>query len=426
MLNYLARKFSSLWSLLTYPFRVIWTIITKIFTEREFTVLNLTYGTVSSFKETSFWRFTKFCLSVSLFLWAMWSTYVFVYHRPLLQKRTRQLEDMKVLHARQLSDILTYLKKFNDLAHNLNVLDYNLLKSKKMTEAEKDSIIKKRAATWGEMDFLQTRVSQNFASLEYVPEFKKISDVYVEYDLTRSENDILKKQNQELTDSIITISDMDNQIVGLVSELSSEKTKELRGQLGKIKNEIVKLGLTENTLVDKANKFENNLVGAAFIPLQVNDKMDEKYKKLAKSLELWHGLTRIKKLIPIGAPVSKVRITSRFGVRNDPFDHTPKKHKGIDFAGKIGTELFTVIPGRVVSAGERVGYGKTVEVEHGLGFSTLYAHLSKINVSRGDWVQAGTVVGLAGSSGRSTGPHLHYEIRYHGTPFDPEKFIKEK
>ena len=148
MLNYLARKFSSLWSLLTYPFRVIWTIITKIFTEREFTVLNLTYGTVSSFKETSFWRFTKFCLSVSLFLWAMWSTYVFVYHRPLLQKRTRQLEDMKVLHARQLSDILTYLKKFNDLAHNLNVLDYNLLKSKKMTEAEKDSIIKKRAPTW--------------------------------------------------------------------------------------------------------------------------------------------------------------------------------------------------------------------------------------------------------------------------------------
>lgn len=426
MLNYLARKFSSLWSLLTYPLRMIWMFITKIFTEREFTILDLTNGTVSSFKESSFWRFTKFCVSITLFMWAMWSTYVFVYHRPLLQKRTRQLEETKVLHARQLSDVLTYLKKFNDLAHSLNVLDYNLLKSKKMTETEKDAIIKKRAATWGEMDFLQTRVSQNFSNLDYVPEFKKMSEIYVEYDLTRAENDILKKQNQELTDSITTISDMDNQIVGLVSELSSDKIKELRGQLGKVKNELVKLGLTENTLVDKANKFENNLVGAAFIPLQVNDKMDEKYKKLAKSLELWHGLTRIKKLIPIGAPVSKVRITSRFGVRSDPFDHTPKKHKGIDFAGKIGTELFTVIPGRVVSAGERVGYGKTVEVEHGLGFSTLYAHLSKINVSRGDWVQAGTIVGLAGSSGRSTGPHLHYEIRYHGTPFDPEKFIKEK
>ena len=426
MLNCLARKFSSVWSLSTYPFRAIWILITKIFTEREFTILDLTNGSVSSFRQTSFWRFTKFCLSISLFVWAMWSTYVYIYHRPLLQKRTKQLEDMKVLHARQLSDILTYLKKFNDLAHNLNVLDYNILKSKKMTDSEKDATIKKRAATWGEMDFLHTRVSQNFGNIDYVPEFKKISEVYVEYDLTRSENEILKKQNQELTDSITTISDMDNQIVGLVSELSSEKIRELRGQLGKIKNEIVKLGLSENTLVEKANKFENNLVGAAFVPLQLNSNMDEKYKKLAKSLELWHGLARLKNIIPIGAPVSKVYVTSRFGVRSDPFDHSPKKHKGIDFAGKIGTELFTVIPGRVISAGERVGYGKTVEVEHGLGFSTLYAHLSKVNVSRGDWVQAGTVVGLAGSSGRSTGPHLHYEIRYHGTPFDPEKFIKEK
>ena len=111
-------------------------------------------------------------------MWAMWSTYVFVYHRPLLQKRTRQLEETKVLHARQLSDVLTYLKKFNDLAHSLNVLDYNLLKSKKMTETEKDAIIKKRAATWGEMDFLQTRVSQNFSNLDYVPEFKKMSEIW--------------------------------------------------------------------------------------------------------------------------------------------------------------------------------------------------------------------------------------------------------
>jgi hypothetical protein len=98
--------------------------------------------------------------------------------------------------------------------------------------------------------------------------------------------------------------------------------------------------------------------------------------------------------------------------------------EGIDFAGKIGTELMAVAPGRVVSAGERVGYGTTVEIDHGLGFTTLYAHLSQINVSRGDWVRPGTVIGLAGSSGRSTGPHLHYEIRYKGAPFDPTKFVQ--
>ena len=112
-------------------------------------------------------------------------------------------------------------------------------------------------------------------------------------------------------------------------------------------------------------------------------------------------------------------------MRKDPFTKKNKHHKGIDFAGKIGTELYAVAPGRVVSAGERSGYGTTVEIDHGLGFTTLYAHLSKILVSRGDWVRPGTVVGLGGSSGRSTGPHLHYEIRYKGTSFNPINFVKE-
>ena len=146
---------------------------------------------------------------------------------------------------------------------------------------------------------------------------------------------------------------------------------------------------------------------------------------MADDLELWNGLAKLDKILPIGAPVEKMRITSNFGTRNDPFTGKPSKHRGIDFAGKIGTELMAVAPGRVVSAGERVGYGTTVEIDHGLGFTTLYAHLSQITVARGDWVRPGTVVGLAGSTGRSTGPHLHYEIRYKGVPFDPVKFVKE-
>lgn len=153
--------------------------------------------------------------------------------------------------------------------------------------------------------------------------------------------------------------------------------------------------------------------------------MDPKYQKLANDLELWHGLVRLDKILPTGAPVKNVRITSNYGTRNDPFTGKPKSHRGIDFAGKIGTELMAVAPGRVVSAGERVGYGTTVEIDHGLGFTTLYAHLSQAMVSRGDWVRPGTIVGLGGSSGRSTGPHLHYEIRYKGAPFNPTTFVKE-
>lgn len=129
--------------------------------------------------------------------------------------------------------------------------------------------------------------------------------------------------------------------------------------------------------------------------------------------------------MPLGAPVENKVISSPFGIRQDPFTKAKKQHKGIDFTGKVGTELYAVAPGRVIVSGERSGYGTTVEIDHGLGFTTLYAHLSKTNVSRGDWVRPGTVVGLGGSSGRSTGPHLHYEIRYKGTPFNPIDFIKD-
>jgi murein DD-endopeptidase MepM/ murein hydrolase activator NlpD len=167
------------------------------------------------------------------------------------------------------------------------------------------------------------------------------------------------------------------------------------------------------------------LVGSAFTPIEFDKNLDEKYQKLANGLESWNGLRRLNEILPLGKPVNS-RITSNFGTRKDPFTGKPKKHRGIDFAGKIGTELLAVAPGRVVSAGERVGYGTTVEIDHGLGFTTLYAHLSQILVSRGDWVRPGTVIGLAGSSGRSTGPHLHYEIRYKGSPFDPTKFVKDE
>lgn len=382
-------------------------------------------GNVYTFQQSSFWRFTKFCGKMGLIIWASWSTYVFVYHRPLLQKRTQQLEESRASHARQMNDLMIYFKKYNELARNLNVTDDKILNTKKLSDAEKDSFMKKRLNTWGELDFLQTRLTDIFTDTDYSPEFTKLSELSVEYELTKSENEQMKKQNKEIVDSMALITEADNQIVNMVTKITQDNTEELRKNIKHINGAVTALGLNENAMVKNANRFSSQLVGAAFIPLDMDQELNPKYQKLADGLELWHGLSRLNTVLPLGAPVEKVRVTSNYGVRSDPFDGKPKKHRGIDFAGQIGTELFSVAPGRVVSAGERVGYGTTVEVDHGLGFSTLYAHLSKIVVSRGDWVRPGTVVGLGGSSGRSTGPHLHYEIRYKGAPFDPSKFVKE-
>ena len=178
-------------------------------------------------------------------------------------------------------------------------------------------------------------------------------------------------------------------------------------------------------MIQNANKYSNPIINTIFSPITFNTDVDTKYKKLASNLEMWAGLSKLTQVLPLGAPVKNARITSNYGMRNDPFTQKPKKHKGIDFAGNIGTELSAVAPGRVVSVGERSGYGLTVEIDHGLGFSTLYAHMSKVLVSSGDWVRPGTIVGLGGSSGRSTGAHLHYEIKYKGNQFNPAKFVKE-
>ncbi len=425
MINFITRYFTSLWAFITSPFRAIWRVIVRIFPPREFTVMDTPRGNVYTYGQSSFWRFTRFCAKVGLILWASWSTYVFVYHRPLLQKRTEQLEEVRATHTRHMSDLQTYLTKYNNLVRDLNVIDDKVLNAKDLKEGEREKLMNSRIKTWGELDFLRTRIVEMLRDEEFTPEYTKISELSAEYELTRAENEELKKRNAQMVETVLQIADADNIIVDTVSALTKENTEELQKNIKRINSTLVTLGLNQTTLLRNANKYNNPLVGGAFTPIEFDKDLDEKYQKLADGLERWNGLRRLNEILPLGKPVNS-RITSNFGTRKDPFTGKPKKHRGIDFAGKIGTELMAVAPGRVVSAGERVGYGTTVEIDHGLGFTTLYAHLSQILVSRGDWVRPGTVIGLAGSSGRSTGPHLHYEIRYKGAPFDPTKFIKEE
>lgn len=425
MLNFIARYFTSIWSFLSWPFRACWKIIVQLFPPREFTVMDTPHGNVYSFNQSSFWRFTKFIGKIGLIVWASWSTYVFIYHRPMLQKRTQQLQQERAYHDRQIIDLQTYLGKFNDLTRELNVIDDKVMNSKKLPDAEREKLTNSRVKIWGELDFLKTRIAELLADRDYNPEFLKIAELSVAYDIVRAENETIKTQNEHMLENMNIIAEADNEIITAVTKITDENVKELRQKLNKINSTLLSLGIKEQNLIQNANKYSNPIVNKVFSPITFKIEVDTKYKKLASNLELWAGLSKLATILPLGAPVKDARVTSNYGMRTDPFTNAPKKHKGIDFAGKIGTELSAVAPGRVVSVGERSGYGLTVEIDHGLGFSTLYAHMSKVLVSRGDWVRPGTVVGLGGSSGRSTGAHLHYEIKYKGNQFNPAKFVKE-
>jgi murein DD-endopeptidase MepM/ murein hydrolase activator NlpD len=136
-------------------------------------------------------------------------------------------------------------------------------------------------------------------------------------------------------------------------------------------------------------------------------------------------LTRTLSLVPYRKPViGNVEFSSGFGVRSDPFLGRPAMHTGLDFRASTGDPVRATANGKVITAGWSGGYGRMVEIDHGNGLSTRYGHLSEINVRLGEIIKIGQVIGAVGSTGRSTGPHLHYETRIDGDAVDPQKFLR--
>jgi murein DD-endopeptidase MepM/ murein hydrolase activator NlpD len=137
------------------------------------------------------------------------------------------------------------------------------------------------------------------------------------------------------------------------------------------------------------------------------------------------GQGLVDRVVPQGRPVSAGWISSYFGRRTDPFTGKPANHKGVDFAGKAGAEIMAVADGVVTWSSKRYGYGELVEVNHGNGYATRYAHNSENLVAVGDMVKKGQAVALMGDTGRATGPNLHFEVLQEGRPVNPVNFIHQ-
>lgn len=147
-------------------------------------------------------------------------------------------------------------------------------------------------------------------------------------------------------------------------------------------------------------------------------------------LDLMEGLMRNnllnEELVPAGRPVEKGWISSRYGYRNDPFSGKKAFHHGVDVAGKKDSNVVAVASGIVTWAGTKSGYGNLVEVKHSDGYVTRYAHNGKILVAPGDLVTQDQPIALMGSTGRSTGPHVHFEIARNGKTINPSKYLRSK
>jgi murein DD-endopeptidase MepM/ murein hydrolase activator NlpD len=169
-------------------------------------------------------------------------------------------------------------------------------------------------------------------------------------------------------------------------------------------------------------------VGGPFVPTNLapdEKSFERQLYRIHLSRSQVDRLTRTLLDVPVRKPVTgEIDMSSGFGMRMDPFLRSPAMHTGLDMRGDTGDPVRATANGTVTSAGNNGGYGKMVEIEHKNGLSTRYAHLSSIDVKVGQSVKIGQVIGKIGSTGRSTGPHLHYETRVEGEAVDPQKYLR--
>jgi murein DD-endopeptidase MepM/ murein hydrolase activator NlpD len=188
----------------------------------------------------------------------------------------------------------------------------------------------------------------------------------------------------------------------------------------KVRNVLAELGL-------KLDPAPPAAIGGPFVPVKL-PAAGQSFERTVTAVSIARAYTD--KLsatlanVPLRAPVTgEIDETSPFGVRFDPFLHVPAMHTGIDFRGEMGEPIHATAAGTVTIAGWSGGYGNMVEVNHGNGLATRYGHLSKIDVTVGQTIRLGQVIGRLGSTGRSTGPHVHYETRVNGEAVNPSKFL---
>jgi murein DD-endopeptidase MepM/ murein hydrolase activator NlpD len=159
---------------------------------------------------------------------------------------------------------------------------------------------------------------------------------------------------------------------------------------------------------------------------QLEKLIEHRHQQLALVEDLIMNSNLEESVHPTGRPVKKGWISSYYGMRNDPFTGKRTMHKGMDFAGKAGSDVVAVAAGVVTWSGKRYGYGELIEVNHGKGYITRYGHNKEVLVEVGDRVKQGQVIAKMGSTGRSTGPHVHFEVVRNGKTIDPTRYILNK
>ncbi|MEN8142250.1 MAG: M23 family metallopeptidase [Thermodesulfobacteriota bacterium] len=240
--------------------------------------------------------------------------------------------------------------------------------------------------------------------------FSSIQNLTLKVQIDSLENNVssLSTEKKDLQDYVVDLKESTKaQLTGAYGELNQ------RSQI--IDSILTTLDITPTSLASR-NLQNTKDTGGPFTRVY-QESFQDLVIKVDKDLKMI-------KPIPLGYPINANRISSVFGRRTDPMNGQSAFHDGIDLSGKRGSDVRATADGKIVDRGYNDTYGWYVKVNHGNNYSTMYAHNSKIVARWGSQVKRGDVIAKVGNTGRSTGPHLHYEIRHKGRPINPSKYLK--
>ncbi len=235
---------------------------------------------------------------------------------------------------------------------------------------------------------------------------------------------------QELSAELADLQDQIRRDREARDRLYAQLEDAVRVGLGSVEGALTRAGLNVDDLAERV-RAEYSGEGGPFIPVSQTAGVEAAGADVARVAALITGLERLNLMqvaatrLPLATPVrSAFRFTSGFGVRRDPKNGRHRMHAGVDFAAGRGTPIYATGDGVVTFAGWQTGYGRVVKIQHAFGFETVYAHMNKIRIKKGERVARGDRIGDMGNSGRSTGVHLHYEVRNGGKPINPLRYIE--
>ncbi|HZT19565.1 MAG TPA: peptidoglycan DD-metalloendopeptidase family protein [Dongiaceae bacterium] len=323
-----------------------------------------------------------------------------------------------------------------------------LMKQFEQTRADRQALVAQIASLQQEIATAQTHEAEGGLSRQAGEE--QIGTLLAQLAAARSDNARLMRQIADTQTALATA-------LGQRDALQAAR-RDLTARVGELENQLASIQRSQQTIVDRLAARTRNGVdevektvamtgvdvdglllraarelsgqGGPFIPVK-EPPMEGSGRQLMASVASLDGevgrletLQLVLRTLPLTAPVDHYFVASNFGIRRDPFNNRLAMHEGLDLANALLSPVLATSPGVVVYAGWNGGYGRMVEIDHGLGVHTRYGHLARIDVKVGDTVDYREQIGLLGSSGRSSGPHVHYEVRVDGRPLDPMNFLK--